>query len=128
MSTNLVIVQGNVGQDPEVKATAAPAKFSIATDEGYTNKEGDKVEATEWHRITCWGGLKTTVINHIRKGAKVCVTGKLKTETYTKDQYPGATFYSTDIIASRIDIIVWPPKSDDSDDADETITDEDIPF
>ena len=50
MSTNLVIVQGNVGQDPEVTADAAPAKFNIATDESYTNKDGEKVEATEWHR------------------------------------------------------------------------------
>ena len=126
MSTNLVIVQGNVGQDPEVTADAAPAKFNIATDESYTNKDGEKVEATEWHRITCWGGLKTTVINHIRKGAKVCVTGKLKTETYTKDKFPGATFYSTDIIARNIDIIVWPKSDDDNESAE--ITDEDVPF
>ena len=126
MSTNLVIVQGNVGQDPEVTADAAPAKFNIATDESYTNKDGEKVEATEWHRITGWGGLKTTVINHIRKGAKVCVTGKLKTTPYTKDQYPGAVFYSTDIIARNIDIIVWPKSDDDNESAE--ITDEDVPF
>lgn len=102
-SVNKVIVVGHIGRDPEIRNTQSGqqvASFSVATDESYKGKDGQKVEATEWHNVTVWGKQAEFVANYLAKGRLVYVEGKLKTEKYTgKD---GVEKYTTKIIAERV--------------------------
>ncbi len=85
-SLNKVLLIGNLGGDPEVRILPSGGKvtsFSIATSESYKNKEGEKVENTEWHRIELWEGLAEIAEQYLKKGDSVYVEGKLKTERYT---------------------------------------------
>lgn len=102
-SVNKVIIIGHIGRDPETRHTQTGqqvASFSVATDESYKGKDGQKVEATEWHNVTVWGKQAEFVANYLAKGRLVYVEGKLKTEKYTgKD---GVEKYTTKIIAERV--------------------------
>jgi single stranded DNA-binding protein len=83
-SVNKVILIGNLGKDPEIRFLengTCLARFSIATSETYLDKtSGEKREVTEWHSIVAWKGLATIVQTYLRKGMKVYVEGKLRTE------------------------------------------------
>jgi single-strand DNA-binding protein len=85
-SLNKVLLIGNLGTDPEIRTLPSGGKvasFSIATSESYKNKEGEKVENTEWHRIELWEGLAAIAEQYLKKGDTIYVEGKLKTEKYT---------------------------------------------
>ena len=95
---NKVILVGNLGKDPEVKTIsngALVATFSIATSESFTNKEGQKVDKTEWHNITLWRGLATVAEKYLKKGNKVYIEGKLRYRQY--DDKDGIKRYITEI-------------------------------
>ena len=82
---NKVILIGNLGSDPEVRhlgSGSVVANFNIATSESYTNKNGEKVTQTEWHRIEVWDGLAKIAEQYLKKGQSVYVEGKLKTENW----------------------------------------------
>ena len=82
---NKVILIGNLGSDPEVRHLSngsVVANFNIATSESYTNKNGEKVTQTEWHRIELWDGLAKVAEQYLKKGQTVYVEGKLKTENW----------------------------------------------
>jgi len=100
-SLNKVQVIGCLGKDPEVSYLPngnAVANLSLATDESYNDKQtGQKVEQTEWHRITVYGKLAEIVQQYLKKGARVYFEGKLKTREWEKD---GIKRYTTEIIAS----------------------------
>ena len=73
-SVNKAIVVGNLGADPELRYTpggSAVANFRIATQEQWTNKEGEKTERTEWHRIVAWGRLGEVCGEYLHKGSQV---------------------------------------------------------
>lgn len=97
---NKVIIVGNLGKDPEVKAVGqnTVANFSLATSESYT-KDGQKQEKTEWHKIVAWGKLAELAGQYLKKGRQVYVEGKLQTREYEKD---GQKRYSTEIVANNI--------------------------
>jgi single-strand DNA-binding protein len=83
---NKVILLGRIGQDPEVRSLpngAKVANFSIATSDNYTNKEGVRVEQTEWHRIELWDNLANIAEQYVRKGEQLYVEGRIRTEEYT---------------------------------------------
>jgi single-strand DNA-binding protein len=85
-SLNKVMLIGNLGSDPEIRSLPSGAKvasFNIATTESYKNKEGQKVENTEWHRIELWDGLANVSELYLKKGDSVYVEGRLKSEKYT---------------------------------------------
>ena len=87
-SVNKVILVGNLGSDPEVKYFdngGAVANFSIATTESYTNKNGERIETTEWHRIELWEGLAKVAEKYLKRGSQIYIEGKIKTERYEKD-------------------------------------------
>jgi single-strand DNA-binding protein len=88
-SVNKVILIGNLGKDPEVRALengAKLARFSIATSESYTDKNtNEKKEITEWHNIVVWRGLADVAENYLKKGMKVYVEGKLRTRSWQDD-------------------------------------------
>jgi single-strand DNA-binding protein len=82
---NKVILLGNLGSDPEVRYLengSAVARFNIATSESYTNRNGEKIEQTEWHRIELWDNLAKIAEQYLRKGNQVYIEGKLRTETW----------------------------------------------
>ncbi len=82
---NKVILIGNLGSDPEVRhlsTGSVVANFNIATSESYTNKSGEKVTQTEWHRIELWDGLAKVAEQYLKKGNTVYIEGKLRTENW----------------------------------------------
>lgn len=82
---NKVILIGNLGSDPEVRhlgSGSVVANFNIATSESYTNKNGERVTQTEWHRIELWDGLAKVAEQYLKKGQTVYIEGKLKTENW----------------------------------------------
>lgn len=103
-SMNKVILIGRIGQDPKVSYTSsgqAVANFSVATDEGYRDKQtGQKVDRTEWHRVVAWRHQAEFVSNYLGKGRLVMVEGKLQTRKW-QDQN-GQDRYSTEIVADRV--------------------------
>jgi single-strand DNA-binding protein len=85
-SVNKVILIGNLGSDPEVRyleSGSAVAKFNIATTETYTNKNGERVDNTEWHRIELWEGLAKVAEKYLRKGNQVYIEGRIRTDNWT---------------------------------------------
>ncbi|WP_394991453.1 single-stranded DNA-binding protein [Emticicia sp.] len=83
---NKVILLGRLGSDPEVRTLPSGGKvvtFSIATSESYNNKEGVKVEQTEWHRIELWEGLANIAEQYLKKGDMAYIEGKIRTEKWT---------------------------------------------
>ncbi len=84
-SINKVILIGRLGTDPEVRhleGGAVVSNFNIATSENYTNKAGEKVENTEWHRLELWDKLATLAEKYLKKGDQIYVEGKLRTDNW----------------------------------------------
>ena len=83
---NKVILLGNLGSDPEVRTLPSGGKvvtFSIATSESYNNKEGVRVEQTEWHRIELWDNLANIAEQYLKKGDTAYIEGRIRTEKWT---------------------------------------------
>ncbi|MGI4875130.1 MAG: single-stranded DNA-binding protein [Janthinobacterium lividum] len=103
---NKVILVGNLGKDPEVRhleGGASVAHFTLATNEYYKDKQGNRVERTEWHNISAWRGLAELAEKYLKKGSQIYVEGKLRTRQYQdKDQQ---TRYITEVIAEEISLL-----------------------
>jgi len=102
---NKVILVGRIGQDPKTSATqngGQVCNYSMATSESYKNKQGEKVENTEWHNIVSFGKLAEISGKYLRKGSQVYIEGSLKTDKYEKD---GVTRYSTKIVAREMQML-----------------------
>jgi len=100
---NRVQLIGHVGQEPEIKNLEAGKKvasLSIATNEVYYKDNGDKVEKTEWHRVTAWGKTAEIIEKYVTKGKEVGIEGKLTNRTY--DDKDGVKRYVTEIVANEI--------------------------
>ncbi len=101
-----MILVGNLGKDPEVRhleGGASVAHFTLATNEYYKDKQGTRVERTEWHNISAWRGLAELAEKYLKKGSQVYIEGKLRTRQYQdKDQQ---TRYITEIIAEEISLL-----------------------
>lgn len=100
---NKVTLIGNTGGDPETRRLESGqtvARFSLATNETYKDKEGNQHTNTEWHNIIAWGNLAEIVENNVRKGMLVFVEGKIKYRKYTDKD--GIERNVTDIEAATI--------------------------
>jgi len=98
---NKATIIGHLGADPELRYTennTPVVSFSVATNESYKDAQGQLVEKSEWHRVTAWRKLAEVMAEHLHKGSKVYIEGKLETRKYTKD---GQDHYSTQIVASE---------------------------
>ena len=107
MSVNKVIVLGHLGQKPELKYTPsgmAVCNFSVATNENWTDKSGQKQDRTEWHRIVVWGKLAELCNQYLTKGRQAFIEGRLQTRSYD-DKATGAKRYITEIVASTVQFI-----------------------
>lgn len=131
---NIVILAGNIGQDPETRNTQSGTSithFTLATararySEGKVvrDKDGYRVQDTEWHRITAFNGLGKTIEEHCEKGMKVLVRGRIH---YTKWQdQQGNDRYGCEIIAETVDFLSRAKQTQNDD--GKFIDDDDIPF
>lgn len=95
---NKVILVGNLGADPEVKyleGDKAVAKLRLATTESYKDRNGNRVDQTEWHDLEMWDGQAKIAEQYLKKGSQLYVEGKIKTDTWQDDQ--GQNKYRTKI-------------------------------
>jgi single-strand DNA-binding protein len=100
---NRVTLIGNLGQDPEIKTTETGKKvtnFTLATDDGYKNSDGQKVSETTWHNIVAWNGLAEIAGKYLKKGRQVAVEGRIVYRTY--EDKKGATKYITEIVLNDL--------------------------
>ena len=100
---NKVILIGNLGADPEVRFTPggqAVANFRIATSDTWTDKNGQKQERTEWHRIVVWGKLAELCGEYLKKGRQCYVEGRLQTREWTDKE--NRKNYTTEVVANAV--------------------------
>lgn len=135
---NKVILVGRLGADPEIRYTQSGAgvtNFNLATSETWVDRDGQKQERTEWHRIVVWGKMAETCAQFLTKGRQVYVEGRLQTRSW--DDKDGNKRYTTEVVATTVQFLdrgtdktagagmesqaIEPP-------ADAAPLDEDIPF
>ena len=103
---NKVIIVGRLGTDPEVRTVGqggTVTRLSVATSENWVDKEGQKQERTEWHRIVVWGRLAEICGKHLSKGRQVYVEGRLQTRSWEDQQ--GQKKFSTEIVANTVQFL-----------------------
>lgn len=107
MTINQALVSGFLGRDPEPKNNSQSGQdmcfFSVATNFSTKNESGEWETQTEWHRIVCFGRLASLAIQHLKKGSRVTVLGRLRTRKWTgKD---GIDRYATEIVAEKVEFM-----------------------
>jgi single-strand DNA-binding protein len=146
-SVNKVILLGNVGKDPEMRATntgMAIAQFSIATSERFKDATGNQAERTEWHNLVAFGKTAEIIRDYVKKGSKLYIEGSLRTSSWD-DKTSGQKRYKTEVIVNDVSLLSGKgegggeysrgstasfdqsPPADDYSQATQ-ITDDDIPF
>jgi single-strand DNA-binding protein len=133
---NIVILAGNIGQDPETRTTNGGTKithFTLATSrpryaDGKPVKDdkGYRVQDTEWHRITCFNGLGTTVEKYCSKGMKLLVRGRIHYTKWTDKD--GVERYGCEIVAETIDFLSRAKTADATTGNSDRDQDDEIPF
>lgn len=105
-SVNKVILLGTLGRDPEIRFSANQlpiASLSLATSSFRRSTETqDRIEETEWHRVTLFGRQAEIAQQYLRKGSRAYIEGRLRTRKYDKD---GQTHYVTEILAEQLQLI-----------------------
>lgn len=107
MAINKAILIGNLGAKPEVRYVSQDrpvATFNLATTETYKNKEGQRVDSTEWHSIEMWDGLARIADQYLDKGSKVYIEGKIKTDKW-EDKETGQPKSRTKILALNMTML-----------------------
>ena len=157
MSVNKVILVGRLGRDPETRFTSggqAVANFTMATDESYKDRNGERQKRTEWHRIVLWGKLAEIAQQYLKKGMLVYIEGRIQTRQW-EDKRDGQKRTTTEIVGSAMKMLTsraesaaagagagagggfgrpadpdaeGGPMPDETAPAGPEITDEDIPF
>jgi single-strand DNA-binding protein len=105
-SVNKVILIGNLGRDPETRYMpdgGAITNISIATTETWKDKNGDKQEKTEWHRVAFFGKLAEIAGEYLKKGSQVYVEGRLQTRKWQDKD--GQDKYTTEIVANAMQML-----------------------
>lgn len=100
---NKVQLIGNLGNDPEIinlESGKTLAKFSIATNESYTNSKGEKITDTQWHNIIAWGKTAQIIEKYVGKGKEVAIEGKLTNRSY--ETKTGEKRYITEIVCNEL--------------------------
>ena len=104
-SLNKVQIIGNAGRDPEVRYSAnglAVANLSIATTRTWKDKQGEKAEETEWHRVVFFDRLAEVAGEYLKKGSSIYIEGRLKTRKWEKD---GVDHHVTEIIVTELTML-----------------------
>jgi single-strand DNA-binding protein len=103
---NKAILVGNLGRDPELRTTPngqSVVNFTLATSETWTDKSGERVERTEWHRIVVWGRTAEMCNQYLSKGRTVYVEGRIQTREW--EDKDGNKRYTTEINANTVNFI-----------------------
>lgn len=105
VTINRVELKGRVGQDPKIfnVGESRVARFSVATNETFHDKKGEIREETTWHNVCVWEGRNFNDFREIRKGAMVCVEGRLRNIKYTASD--GTDRHLTEVVANRLNIV-----------------------
>lgn len=104
---NKVILVGRLGRDPETRYTSsgqAVCNFTMATDESFKSRSGEKQQRTEWHRIVMWGKLAEIAQQYLKKGQLVYVEGRLQTRQWD-DKRDGSKKQTTEIVANSMKML-----------------------
>ena len=102
-AVNKVILLGNLGKDPEVRHLENDrmrVSFTLATNETYKNREGERVTTTEWHNVVLWTPLAKIAEKYLVKGKQVYLEGKLNTRSYVDKE--GQTKHVTEIVGQHL--------------------------
>jgi single-strand DNA-binding protein len=150
MSVNKAILVGRLGRDPETRFTSsgqAVANFTLATDETFKDRSGERQKRTEWHRIVLWGKLAEISQQYLKKGMLVYIEGRIQTRQW-EDKRDGQKKTTTEIVANVMRMLTSRAESaaasgqarsadiasdagvaaDESAQSGPEISDEDIPF
>jgi single-strand DNA-binding protein len=103
---NKVIIVGRLGADPEVKTVSGGtqvARLSVATSETWNDRDGNKQERTEWHRVVVWGKLADLCGKYLSKGRQVYLEGRLQTRSWEDQQ--GQKKYTTEVVAQTVQFL-----------------------
>jgi single-strand DNA-binding protein len=103
---NKVILVGRLGRDPEIRYTQggqAVANFTVATNERWLGKDGERQERTEWHRIVVWGKQAETCSEYLSKGRQVYLEGRLQTREW--EDKDGNKRWTTEIVATTVQFL-----------------------
>ncbi|MAE94774.1 MAG: single-stranded DNA-binding protein [Deltaproteobacteria bacterium] len=106
---NKAILIGNLGRDPELRYTpngTAVTNFSLATSESFNNKQGQREERTEWHRIVVWGKVAENCAQYLSKGRTVYVEGRLQTREWENKE--GQKQRTTEVVAQTVQFLGGP--------------------
>lgn len=136
---NKVILIGHLGKDPEIRTLdggVSVASFPLATSETF-NKDGRKVEQTEWHNIVMWRGLADVAAKFLQKGKLVYIEGKLRTRSFEDKE--GIKKYTTEVVAENFTMLgrksdfepegnSHKPGKHDTDEAYGVMGNDDVPF
>ena len=128
--TNKAILIGRVGKDPDVRTVgdSKVANFSVATSEKYKDRNGQKQEKTQWHRVTAWRQLAEIIQKYVKKGILVYIEGRIEYREYESD---GVKKYATDIVASEMKMLSFPDDAEKKEEApveEAPNDDESLPF
>ena len=105
-SVNKVILIGNLGRDPEIRYTAggdAMANMNLATTDNWKDKNGEKQEKTEWHRVVMFGKVAEIAGEYLKKGSPVYFEGRIQTRKWTDKE--GQERYTTEVVADRMQML-----------------------
>lgn len=108
-SVNKVTLLGNLGADPETRFTPTGTQVvtvSLATSDTWTDKNGERRERTEWHRLVLWRRLAEIAAQYLRRGSKVYVEGKLQTRSW--EDVKGQRHYMTEVVVSDLQMLDSP--------------------
>jgi len=100
---NKAIIVGRLGADPEARTTSggkAVTQLSVATSESWMDKDGQRQEKTEWHRVVVWGKQAESCAKYLAKGRQVYVEGRLQTRSWEDQQ--GQKKYTTEVVANQV--------------------------
>ena len=103
---NKAILIGNLGADPELRYTQskkAVVNFTVATSRSWNDKEGEKQEETEWHRVVAWDKLAEICSKFLKKGSQVYIEGRMQTRSWTDKE--GVKRYTTEIVAHEMSML-----------------------
>ncbi|KWW30330.1 MAG: single-strand DNA-binding protein [bacterium P3] len=123
IGVNKVILIGNVGRNPdvvsfpqdrhgEIQGVVKKASFTLATTEYHRNREGLRIEQTEWHNVVCWRSLAEIAEKILRKGVTVYVEGRLQTRSWEDKE--GNKRYITEVVADNFTVLTGRTRGEES--------------
>ncbi len=104
---NKVILLGNLGRDPEIRSTTSGtsvANLSLATNRRWKDRDGNRQEHTEWHRIVCFGRQAEVAGQYLSRGRQIYVEGRLQTRSW-EDRETGQTRYATEVVCGNFQML-----------------------